>query len=92
VSAELRQFVLQCIERVRVARDDAFHAEVVQRLDQCGGQLLEHHLVAKAAHALAGGTLLRARMPSLMPAACATRTKARAIFCPRGSKEEAEPT
>ena len=32
------------------------------------------------------------RMPIFTPAACATLTNARAIFCPRGSNDDAEPT
>ena len=53
-AAELRIFVAQRIERVRVAGDDARDAEPVERADQRRRQLLEQHLVAGAAHAFAG--------------------------------------
>ena len=60
-AAELRVLVLQRVERVRVAGDDADDAEAVQLRHEVVRQLLEQHLVAGAAHAFAGRRLGRAQ-------------------------------
>ena len=59
LAAELGVLVGERIERMRVAGDDALHAEAVQRLDQRLRERLEEHLVAGAANALARGALAR---------------------------------
>ena len=62
-AAEGRILVLQRVERVRIAGDDPRDAEPVQRGRQRRRELLEQHLVARAARAFAGRGLGRAENP-----------------------------
>ena len=77
---------------MRVAGDDALDAERAERLGQRRRELPEQHLVADPAHALAGRAFGGAEDAEADAARCRMRTKARAIFWPRGSNDIAEPT